>query len=420
MIPNPMYPSAASLRRLTSVSRALARATSLDQVLDLSVSCATDLLHAERSAIVLPDLDGVLRIAAARGIPAEDTARFHHTFDETLASRLEGIFGFGAAGSERLLAAPLIVWGRIPGVLAVDRRPERAIADESWLLSALADQISLGIENARREEARAGLERELKDARSRTERALDLAKHDLRTPLNAILGYLELLVDGDLGALSDTQKEVLERVRDVSTHLHAVLENALRAAQGEARRPSEIVRAADLVREAATLVTPAAREKQIRLELELEEAVRVRCDAGRLRQALVNVLDNAVKYSPSSTRVLVSERVCRVEGEPWCGIDVADEGPGIPPESAEDVFAFGHRLPRPSDPGGSGLGLFIARTLIHEMGGRILIEPRPEPGTTVRIRVPLAPVVEAGQTGRTGPSGQTGQTGATGATGGPH
>lgn len=390
MDPISIYPSIDSLRRLTSVTGILASARSADEVVELGVRCAAELLRADRAAIVLADAGGVLRVKATHGLPGSDHERFDGAVDGALSSRIRELLGVEPEAGDRLLSAPLIVRGRIPGVLALARPARVSEPDDGWLLAALADQISVAIDAARESEVRGRLERELEKVRQRTTQALDMAKHDVRAPLNAILGYLELLATGDFGSVSDAQKDVLERVRGVGGHLHAVLENAL-GSPAEAPRAAEEVAAAALVREAAALVAPAAREKRIDLELDVDERCGLRCSADRLRQALVNVLDNAVKYSPAGTAVRVRAHTLGGGEGPRCRIEVDDDGPGIPEERAEEVFAFGKRLPAlGEDPGGSGIGLFVARKLIEEMGGRIHVLSGSARGTLMRIDLPAA------------------------------
>jgi len=384
----------ARVRRLTDVSRALTYATSLDEVLALAVDCATDLLEAERGVVLLHGDDGLLHIHAHRGVPDEAVSRFQEPLDETIVARMEGVFGPRAR--QGFLGVPLVVGGRIRGVVAVLRGTDSAVADEEeWLLSALADQLAVALENARRGETAERLEAELKrvaDVRANTERAIQIAGHDLRTPLNSIQGYLELVNSGVFGPLSDRQTEVLGRVQAIAKHLQAVLDDIMSMVLPSAQEASvREVSAAKIVGQAISLVSPAAQRKRIEIRTRLEEGLRVSCYPDRLRQVLIHLLDNAVKYSPPGTEVLVRSSAVQDERGTRCEITVTDQGPGIPIESAEKAFQPGERLDSPgADPGGTGLGLSIARTLIQFMGGTITLAEGASGGATFVIRLPAA------------------------------
>jgi signal transduction histidine kinase len=389
-------PSAAHrVRRLTDVSRALTNAASLSTVLDLGADCALELVSAEKVVVMLADDDGLLRIRAARGVQADTIERFREPFAETLIARLEGVFGPDA--SDRFLAVPLISRRRVIGLLAVLRAERQAVSEEEeWLLSALGDQVATAVAAARQQDVRDGLEeqvREMDAARSRTRMALRIAGHDLRTPLNAMQGYTDMLAAGVFGEISDRQKEVLERVQDIGRHFVSLLENVLEMAglvtggQKLELRENEL---ATIAREAVGMIAPAAERKQIRLVCDLDDT-RVRVDADRLRQVILHLLDNAIKYSPADTTVRVCCGSLAVDGKEWGAVTVADEGPGIPVERAEDVFSPFHRItPASDDPGGSGLGLSIARNILDLLDGTVELVYEGAPGATFRIRVPLA------------------------------
>ena len=127
--------------------------------------------------------------------------------------------------------------------------------------------------------------------------------------------------------------------------------------------------------------------QSISLDLDADRAQPIRCDEHKLRQVLVNLVDNAVKYSPEGGRVEL--RVRSANGS--CLIEVADEGLGIPPEERERIFEKFYRL----DPqqtqgvGGSGLGLYISRELVERMDGRLRVESEPGKGSRFTVELPL-------------------------------
>src|SRR5918999_2335266 len=220
-VPAPRRGADDRLKRLAQLSRGFTYAGSLSEILRHAAEEAADLLEAEKAILMLADDDGLLRVRASFGVSEEIVTRFRSSFDESLASRLKGLFG----GEEGFLGVPLVAQGRVIGLLAVMRKTDREMdPDDEWLLSALADQMAaplenaqlatkiqhaaLLMENARLYEAEREARREAEAARSEAEgqrreaEAANRAKsefianmsHELRTPLNAIAGYVEPLL----------------------------------------------------------------------------------------------------------------------------------------------------------------------------------------------------------------------------------
>lgn len=376
------------LRRLTAASRALTYAATLEDVLEITVDAAQQMLDAERVVLMLQGPGPELEIRASRGLPPDARARFEETLDETLVTRLSAIFGPDAEA--RFLGVPLVVRGRIVGLLAVlVGGPHQEQRDE-WLLSALADQASVALDRARVETTAARLHERLgslEERESRHEQALRIVRHDLRTPLAAIRGYVELLKEGLYGPVTERQEQALDRLWTATSHLDSLVENAdemSRLQAGEVDVHSAPVSVATVVAEAAGLVELEARHARIGIEVRVPEDLTARADQARLRQVLVQLVDNALKYSPAGTKVEVT-----AEEEPsgWVRITVSDQGPGIEPEHAEAVFEPYKRFA--AGPG-SGLGLAIARAVTDLMEGRLELERGRSGGATFALRLPAA------------------------------
>jgi GAF domain-containing protein len=137
------------IRALTEVSRALTCATSIEEVLRLAVDRAAELLGAESAVLMLADEpDGLLRVRATHGLPHDRVAEFREPFAETLVRRLEGLFDY--LPEQCFLSVPLVVQGRVTGLLAVVRADGLPCTEaDEWLLSALGDQAAVALENAR-------------------------------------------------------------------------------------------------------------------------------------------------------------------------------------------------------------------------------------------------------------------------------
>ena len=219
------------------------------------------------------------------------------------------------------------------------------------------------------------------------ERFMALTTHEIRTPLNAMLGYLELLEMELAASMSEKQAGYFARVQRACRHLMGVTNDFLDMAKGEAGH-LKIERHAGAARlamsEAVALVAPQAAARSIAITLtETTERIMYLGDADRVRQVLVNVLGNAVSFTPPNGRIRVTASreetpppSSELVGGPWCVIRVDDSGPGIPPEKLSHVFepfvqvgTAGHAARR-----GTGLGLTVSRQLALLMGGDLKAE----------------------------------------------
>jgi sigma-B regulation protein RsbU (phosphoserine phosphatase) len=383
------------IRGLTEVSRALTYATSLTDVLRLAVDRAAELLEAEQSVVMLTDDDGLLHVRASHGVDEHRVQDFREPLSETLIGRLQGLFGRMDEAS--FVGVPLVSHGAVIGMLAVFRADGGSCTNtDEWLLSALADQTAVALENARlQEQVREEMHERLRVVQGLTranERALSTLAHDLRSPLNAIEAYSELLEMGLLGPVVDRQREALGRIRMSGRHLLAVLENVMELAHLSAatvRPQTGSVAAALVAREAVELVQHDATSKDQVLEVETGADLLVRADPDRLRQVLVNLLGNAVKYTPPRGSIRLRSSVIEHQGMWWGALSVSDSGPGIPPDQHEAVFEPYVRLSNNEEEPGTGLGLAICRELVRHMGGHLEVESQVGAGSTFTVRLPL-------------------------------
>jgi phosphoserine phosphatase RsbU/P len=379
------------LRKLTEISRALTYTTSLDQVTRLTVERATDLLDASAAILMLLDADGLLQVRAAHSIRGDRLARFSAPMGDQLISRLQGLL---AVSSECFIAVPLIVGGEVTGVLAVAMRRAFTSADE-WLLSALADQTAVALENARMGgEVRLEMEDRLRvseGATSAKDRALSTLAHDIRTPLGAIDGYCTIMQEGMQGPVNDRQRETLGRIRMSGQHLLALLDNVMDMARinaGVVAIDAAPMRLIDVAREACHMLIPAAEAKFQTLEVrEVSRAV-VNADQGRVRQVLINLVGNAVKFTPEDGRVTVTTTSITLADGEWGEVRVKDTGPGIAAGELAAVFAPYYRAASAARVPGVGLGLAIAHALIEQMGGTLTVESDLDAGASFIVRLP--------------------------------
>jgi signal transduction histidine kinase len=214
------------------------------------------------------------------------------------------------------------------------------------------------------------------------ERFMALTTHELRTPLNAMIGYLDLLEEELATSLTKKQTDHFGRVQRACKHLLGVTNDFLDMAQGDAGR-LKVARhdggARHVMSEASALVAPQAIARDITVHLtETTEHVMYLGDVDRVRQILVNLLGNAVSFTPRGGSVeLVAARVTEsppgsvLSGGPWCVLRVEDNGPGIPSDKLIHVFEPFVQLSSDGQASrkGSGLGLTVSRQLALLMGG---------------------------------------------------
>jgi signal transduction histidine kinase len=227
-------------------------------------------------------------------------------------------------------------------------------------------------------------EREQRAVEERTRRLLSDASHELRTPLAVLRGYFSVLARG---AILDTSlaERILATMEGEVSRLQTLVENLLRLARIErapSGKPPESVDLRALVSEVAASVAPLA---DGRLTIDATDPVDVLVDRTDLRDAVQNVVDNALKYAPEGPVVV---RVRRVESH--AEISVIDTGPGIPAEERMHVFERFFRGSNRADVDGSGLGLAIVRRVVERAEGSVAIDDAAGGGTEVTIRLPLA------------------------------
>ncbi len=219
--------------------------------------------------------------------------------------------------------------------------------------------------------------------------------HELRTPLTAIMGYQELLSDSITGPVNDAQRAQLARIKRSAAHLLALIDEVLTLSSVEAsretiRRTPVILR--ELADEVVLLVAPLTVSKGLALETTVADAATtLATDPLKVRQILVNLLGNAVKFSDRGAIVLA------VSLEPeMARFDVHDSGIGIAPEHIERVFDPFWQVRQTSnrEVGGSGLGLTVCRRLARLLGGDVTVKSVLGEGSTFTLRLPLRAPVE--------------------------
>jgi signal transduction histidine kinase len=279
------------------------------------------------------------------------------------------------------------------GVLDGDERAH-AGDEAAALLTLLAQQVTLALDNALLHAQTRGQALTLEDQAVSLERAMAVrsrffasVSHELRTPINAILGYGELLRDGLYGDLSEEQREAAARLVRSARHLLDLVNDVLDVSKIEAGKIEVVMEDVDLAavaREVVHTIEIQAQEKGVEVEVDASEAVPARTDPARVRQILLNLLSNGVKFTDEGVvRLEVTS-----EGE-TCRVRVSDTGPGIPPEDRERVFLEFEQTSSAAARGGTGLGLAISRRLAELLGGALTLEESSEAGSTFQFLLPV-------------------------------
>jgi signal transduction histidine kinase len=376
---------------LSAANRALTNTTSLDQVARVTVERSAALVGATAALVLLADGLGTMRIRASVGIDPVRMASFERSSGDEVAERFPDLFD---VPSESFIAVPLVAGGSVIGLIGVALQHPGNETDE-WMLSALADQAAAALESARLGgEVRLEMEARQRASQASTsakDRALSTLAHDIRSPLGAIDGYCSNLDDDLYGPLSTEQRVAIARVKMSGRHLLSLLETVMEMARlgaGVVTVAATPVRLAEVARDAVDMLRPAAAKKGQSLEIgELADDVVV-ADAARIRQVLVNLIGNAVKFTPASGRIAVRSTAGIVSGVPCVGLSVEDSGPGIPEAEQAAIFEAYYRTEAAAFAPGVGLGLAISKALVERMGGHLAVESVEGKGATFTIAWP--------------------------------
>jgi PAS domain S-box-containing protein len=285
------------------------------------------------------------------------------------------------------MVVPMQSRGKTLGVLTfVVSEPGRHYGEEDLVLAQeVARRSTIAIENAQLYEDASAADQAKSDF-------LAVMSHELRTPLAAIMGYAELLQMGIPEVVPDAALRQVDRIEAAARHQLALIDEILTFSRLAANQEVLDWRRVDLalpVQEAAALVGPAAEKKGLAFRVVLPgDPVEITTDAGKLRQALSNLLFNAVQFTTAG------EVELRVSADPEnVLLEVHDTGIGIAAEHHERIFEPFWQVRQSStrEVGGAGLGLTVARRMIRLLGGELILESAVDRGATFSIRLPREP-----------------------------
>ncbi|MFI5492299.1 ATP-binding protein [Actinoplanes sp. NPDC051859] len=285
-----------------------------------------------------------------------------------------------SVGAERLGALTLIRDAG-PGWTPVEVR----------LVETVAADLGRGVHHARLFEREQHLVARLQELDTAKTDFMSTISHELRTPLTSIAGYLELLLDAEVGELVPQQRKMLEVIGRNTRRLRELIEEILLLSRIEsgAFRPSP--RPLDLVEhaeQAVAEIAPAAAKGEVELRTEVDRPLELTADPEQLDRVLTNLLSNAVKFTPAHGTVTLA---ARREQDQVC-VTVSDTGMGIPSSEQEGLFSRFFRASNAVHQAipGTGLGLVITHTIVQNHGGDITVESVEGTGTTVTVRLPVS------------------------------
>ena len=224
---------------------------------------------------------------------------------------------------------------------------------------------------------------------------LSTMSHELRTPLNAVLGFSDLLTDERYGPLNDRQRRYVNHIQTGGKHLLTLINDILDLSKIEAGRLQlaiSDVRIDTSFAEACDTLHPLVSKKSHTLVKHSAPGLSVRADGTRLKQILMNLIGNAIKFTPEGGEIEVDAK----KAGAFVRVTVRDSGPGIPPEQQKKIFEAFYRLSHSAKaPEGTGLGLAITQRLVELHGGELGLESEPGWGSCFYFTMPITPAIES-------------------------
>ncbi len=410
------------LKILLDVIKGMSAETDFDRLLQLIMEETTRAMEADRSTLFLVDRErGELWSRVAQGLQekeirfklhlgiaghvattgemlnipeAYDDPRFNQAVDRQTGYRTKTILCMPVRTKAGTIVGVLQVLNKRSGVFTT--------ADEE-MLDALSAQAAIALENAKLYEDLRNAYAELKQLDAMKGNFLANISHELRTPLAPIIGYVEMLLSGRPGPLTDRQRSHLTVVNQAVLRLQSLIEDLLafvQMDQGELTIRSRASSLVPLLTERARMITPRAKDKGLSMETRIPaDLPDVLMDSRQIHRAVLLMLDNAVKFTPKGGRIVLSAKAQPTTTdapEGWkhgyVEVTLSDTGIGIPADKISRIFDRFYQVDASPTRtyGGTGLGLALVRRIMEGHGTAVTVESTPQVGSTFRFRLPIA------------------------------
>jgi len=392
------------LQTLYDVTKTVSSTLDLEEVLNLIARISVGTMQVKACTIRLLDESGqMVDTIAAYGLSEQyltkgpiDVQKSFHTY-QTLSSgqpviisntsrddRLQYPAEAKAEGINSMLCVPLFIKGKAEGVICVYRiEPDHFSESDAEFLSALASEGAIAIENARTYQALEIADRAKSDF-------VQMVTHELRSPLSAVQSMLRVLEEGYVGPITSKQQDLIQRSQRRVSFLLALVKDLLELAAGKVEQlkgeKTEVV-LNETITKVTELMQTSTEEKGLELKVEIAEEplVLVGIEDG-LERVFMNLVSNAVKYTPAGGSVVV--RAWSEDGQ--IRIEISDTGIGIPEEDLPRIFNEFYRAKnaKAMEMEGTGLGLAIAKDVVEQHGGQISVESVVGKGSTFYVNLP--------------------------------
>ena len=394
------------LAALNRATQAIGSTLSLDRVMNLILHEARHALDADHAFILLlaPDRDELIFQAVigppvgqvqSRRLPlsGEQLPLTDPAADPDFHRKVEALIG---VRTHSALSAPLMVQGEKIGALTVlDRREGTFDRDDADILAVLARSAAIALKNAHLYSLLAKRATQMEQAYNRLQEAervreevIQNVSHEFRTPLALIVGYINLLLEGELGSLNEEQERALQMISHRSWQLTNLVESLLTArhlSTGQLElAPTSL---AELAMMSVETMREIARRRGIEIVTRFDGGLpEIIADRGLLLEVFDNLLGNAIKFSPNGGTITLTIR----ELETAVQVSIVDQGIGIPPEEQEKIWDRFYQVDGTTTRqyGGMGLGLSIVKRIIEKHGGRVWVESEPGRGSTFSFILP--------------------------------
>jgi signal transduction histidine kinase len=398
------------LHRLVELSVTLNSTLDLDALLRLITSTATELLECEAASILLYDEKNPrLYFAAATGSDPAQLAEIPVPIENSLAGTIfrtnQHIILNDVEQDPRhyslvsdhvnfrvktLLGVPMPIKDRIVGVLeAINKRNGTFDERDARLLSVTAAHAAIAINNARLLHATQQALEKVKESNELKSNFLSLASHEHRTPLGIIMGYSTLLNEDAKGELSDHAHQVLTAARQMRSILDEMNNLVMLKSDGMILKPQKVVMEDILAYACEGIKDIASTRKQNLVYAFSQEPLVVNVDIDKTAMAFVNILGNAIRFSPEGSDITIGVTKDGSQALAW----VQDHGIGIPVDKLQKIFEEFYQIEPPNTRhyGGLGIGLTIAKGLIEVQDGKIWAESEgARMGSTFKVLLPMA------------------------------